>query len=229
MMETKIIGLCSDHAGFAMKEYVKSLLVEGFALQRISEPIRPIVATIPTFAKSMAAAMEAEWYLSRNSRLRYRQRHRYDAQQTSDIRAAICWENEICRLARLPCNDANIPGPSRTFRFQWSPHPRCSTPFEHAFRRRPSQTTRSHHYPSLRIDTSGSFVDISVSRGLWSVFYRLLAQCRIQIRHRNNQRRSNETESAFRMNNPGFFIFYSCSVNLHRGNNAARWNQQVSI
>ena len=45
MMEVKTVGLASDHAGYALKQFVKEYLAEkGYASARIPKP----VATMPT-------------------------------------------------------------------------------------------------------------------------------------------------------------------------------------
>lgn len=44
----KTIGLCSDHAGFELKEYVRGWLEAKGWLTKITEHTPPKVATIPT-------------------------------------------------------------------------------------------------------------------------------------------------------------------------------------
>jgi ribose 5-phosphate isomerase B len=107
MMETKIIGLCSDHAGFAMKEYVKSLLVEKGLPYKDFGTYSADSCDYPDFAHPMAAAMEAGDIYPGIAVCGTGNGIGMTLNKHQSIRAAICWENEICRLARAH-NDANI-------------------------------------------------------------------------------------------------------------------------
>ena len=89
-MEVKTIGLCSDHAGYALKEYVKSWLsAKGwgfvdfgtFSTQSCDYPGIAICGTGNGIAMTL--------------------------NKHQGIRAALCWKPEICELARKH-NDANV-------------------------------------------------------------------------------------------------------------------------
>lgn len=101
------VGLCSDHAGFALKEYIKQLLTarglefEDFGTHSSAS------CDYPDFAHPLALAVEAgEVYPgiavcgTGNGICMTLNKHR-------DIRAALCWNPEIAALCRAH-NDANV-------------------------------------------------------------------------------------------------------------------------
>lgn len=101
------VGLCSDHAGFALKEYIKQLLTarglefEDFGTHSSAS------CDYPDFAHPLALAVEAgEVYPgiavcgTGNGISMTLNKHR-------DIRAALCWNPEIAALCRAH-NDANV-------------------------------------------------------------------------------------------------------------------------
>ena len=101
------VGLCSDHAGFALKEYIKQLLTarglefEDFGTHSSAS------CDYPDFAHPLARAVEAgEVYPgiavcgTGNGICMTLNKHR-------DIRAALCWNPEIAALCRAH-NDANV-------------------------------------------------------------------------------------------------------------------------
>lgn len=101
------VGLCSDHAGFALKEYIKQLLTarglefEDFGTHSSAS------CDYPDFAHPLALAVEAgEVYPgiavcgTGNGICMTLNKHR-------DIRAALCWNPEIATLCRAH-NDANV-------------------------------------------------------------------------------------------------------------------------
>ncbi len=103
----EIIAIGSDHAGYVMKEYLKKKLVEwGYELKDFGtfsdesmdypDPIHPLASSIEhgkyrrgiiICGSGNGVAMVANKY--------------------PHVRAAICWEEEITKLARKH-NDANI-------------------------------------------------------------------------------------------------------------------------
>ncbi|MDY3068835.1 MAG: ribose 5-phosphate isomerase B [Parabacteroides sp.] len=103
----KKIGLCCDHAGFELKEYVKQLLldrgleVEDFGTHSTES------CDYPDFAHPLGFAIEAgEVYPgiaicgSGNGISMTLNKHQ-------GVRAALCWNAEIAGLARAH-NDANV-------------------------------------------------------------------------------------------------------------------------
>lgn len=103
----KMIGLCCDHAGYEMKEFVKQLLEsKGIAYKDFGTHSTDS-CDYPDFAHPLACAVEAgEVYPgiaicgSGNGIAMTLNKHQ-------GIRAALCWQTEIARLARQH-NDANI-------------------------------------------------------------------------------------------------------------------------
>ncbi len=102
-----MIGLCSDHAGFEIKEYIKEILEEKGVPYKDFGTHSTASCDYADFAHPMAEAVEAgEVYPgiavcgSGNGIGMTLNKHQ-------GIRAALCWEEEIARLARSH-NDANV-------------------------------------------------------------------------------------------------------------------------
>lgn len=103
----KTIGLAADHAGFELKEYVKSWLeAKGWAYKDFGTDSCESV-DYPDYAHPLAKAVEdGECYPgvavcgSGNGINMTLNKHQ-------GIRAALCWTPEIAHLARLH-NDANV-------------------------------------------------------------------------------------------------------------------------
>ncbi|ERI83798.1 ribose-5-phosphate isomerase B [Bacteroides pyogenes F0041] len=103
----KLIGLAADHAGFELKEYVKRwLAAKGLNCKDFGTDSDASV-DYPDYAHPLASAVEAgECYPgiaicgSGNGISMTLNKHQ-------GIRAALCWNEEIARLARLH-NDANV-------------------------------------------------------------------------------------------------------------------------
>lgn len=101
------VGLCSDHAGFALKEYIKQLLTKrGLEFEDFGTH-SSASCDYPDFAHPLARAVEAgEVYPgiavcgTGNGICMTLNKHR-------DIRAALCWNPEIAALCRAH-NDANV-------------------------------------------------------------------------------------------------------------------------
>ena len=102
-----VIGLCCDHAGFNLKEHIKNMLTaEGYEYKDYGT-YSSDSCDYPDFAHPLAYAVEAgEVYPgiaicgSGNGIAMTLNKHQ-------GIRAALCWQEEIARLAREH-NDANI-------------------------------------------------------------------------------------------------------------------------
>lgn len=103
----KKIGLCCDHAGFELKEFVKQLLSERGLEYQDYGTYSTDSCDYPDFAHPLAAAVETgEVYPgiaicgSGNGISMTLNKHQ-------GVRAALCWNAEIAGLARAH-NDANI-------------------------------------------------------------------------------------------------------------------------
>ena len=101
------LGICSDHAGFRMKEYVINLLKSQHIEVKDFGTYSAESADYADYAHPMAAAVEnGEVYPgiaicgSGNGIAMTLNKHQ-------DIRAAICWSADIAELARAH-NDANV-------------------------------------------------------------------------------------------------------------------------
>lgn len=103
-----ILGICSDHAGFALKETLKKILAQRPDVEKIVDfgTFSEESCDYPDFAHPCAAALEAgEVYPaigicgSGNGIAMTLNKHQ-------GVRAAICWTPELARLARQH-NDAN--------------------------------------------------------------------------------------------------------------------------
>ena len=103
----KTIGICSDHAGYALKQYVKQWLeTKGWEYKDFGT-YSPESVDYPDFAHPLALAVEAgECYPgiaicgSGNGINMTLNKHQ-------GVRAALCWTAEIAHLARQH-NDANV-------------------------------------------------------------------------------------------------------------------------
>ncbi|NCC09720.1 MAG: ribose 5-phosphate isomerase B [Bacteroidia bacterium] len=103
----KMIGICSDHAGYELKLYVRTWLeAKGYAYKDFGTSSTESV-DYPDFAHPLAEAVErGECYPgiaicgSGNGINMTLNKHQ-------GVRAALCWIPEIAHLARLH-NDANV-------------------------------------------------------------------------------------------------------------------------
>lgn len=103
----KVIGLCCDHAGFTLKEFVKKVLTErGWEFKDFGTNSTES-CDYPDFAHPLAEAVEkGEVYPgiaicgSGNGISMTLNKHKA-------IRAALCWKEELAALARAH-NDANV-------------------------------------------------------------------------------------------------------------------------
>lgn len=103
----KTIGLCSDHAGFEMKEYIKQLLdTQGLSYQDFGT-CSPESCDYPDFAHPLAIAVEAGEVYPGMAICGTGNGINMTLNKHQGIRAALCWEVEIARLTRAH-NDANV-------------------------------------------------------------------------------------------------------------------------
>lgn len=103
----KIVGLCCDHAGFELKEFVRGWLKAKGMEYKDFGTYSTDSCDYPDFAHPLALAVEAgECYPgiaicgSGNGISMTLNKHQ-------GIRAALCWTAEIAHMARLH-NDANV-------------------------------------------------------------------------------------------------------------------------
>ncbi|WP_099465401.1 MULTISPECIES: ribose 5-phosphate isomerase B [Parabacteroides] len=103
----KMIGLACDHAGFELKEYLKQLFDKKGLLYKDFGTYSTESCDYPDFAHELAQAVEkGEVYPgiaicgTGNGIAMTLNKHQ-------NVRAALCWNEKIARLARAH-NDANI-------------------------------------------------------------------------------------------------------------------------
>ena len=103
----KTLGLCCDHAGYELKEYVKQILDSKGLAYKDFGTCSTESCDYPDFAHPLAHAVEAgEVYPgiaicgSVNGIAMTLNKHQ-------GIRAGLCWQEDIAQLARAH-NDANI-------------------------------------------------------------------------------------------------------------------------
>lgn len=106
-MNKLIIAIGSDHAGFAYKEKIKQTLIRGGYEVLDKGTFGETSVDYPDFAHPVASAVEsgaANWGIlicgSGNGVAITANKH-------AAIRAALCWKEELARLARAH-NDANV-------------------------------------------------------------------------------------------------------------------------
>ncbi|CAK7020180.1 MAG: Ribose-5-phosphate isomerase B [Parabacteroides sp.] len=103
----KTIGLCCDHAGYELKEYVKQLLdSKGLAYKDFGTNSMDS-CDYPDFAHPLAIAVEAGEVYPGIAICGTGNGIAMTLNKHQGIRAALCWEEGIARLAREH-NNANI-------------------------------------------------------------------------------------------------------------------------
>lgn len=103
----KTIGLCSDHAGFELKEQVKAWLEsKGLSYQDFGTHSTDS-CDYPDYAHPMAQAVEAGNVYPGIAICGTGNGIGMTLNKHQGIRAALCWNAEIAQLARAH-NDANI-------------------------------------------------------------------------------------------------------------------------
>lgn len=103
----KTIGICSDHAGFALKQHVKQWLeAKGWAYKDFGTYSEES-CDYPDFAHQLAEAVEAGECYPGIAICGSGQGISMTLNKHQSIRAALCWEPELAALARQH-NDANV-------------------------------------------------------------------------------------------------------------------------
>ena len=102
-----MLAIGSDHGGFALKKEIMQHLDEKGVAYKDFGTYSADSCDYPDFAHPMAAAMEAGDIYPGIAVCGTGNGIGMTLNKHQSIRAAICWENEICRLARAH-NDANI-------------------------------------------------------------------------------------------------------------------------
>ncbi|KAA6336582.1 ribose-5-phosphate isomerase B [termite gut metagenome] len=102
-----VIGLCSDHAGYELKEFVKSRLeAEGLAYKDFGT-YSAASCDYADYAHPLAKAVEAEECYRGIAVCGSGNGISMTLNKHQGIRAALCWVEEIARLARQH-NNANV-------------------------------------------------------------------------------------------------------------------------
>lgn len=107
MEKTTKIGMCSDHAGFELKEYVKAYLIEkGHAVEDFGT-YNTESCDYPDFAHPCALAVESGEVYPAIAVCGSGNGIAITLNKHLGIRAALCWDVELAKLARAH-NDANV-------------------------------------------------------------------------------------------------------------------------
>lgn len=102
-----MIGLCSDHAGFEMKEYIKQVLdARGLSYKDFGTHTAGS-CDYPDFAHPMATAVEAGEVYPGIAVCGTGNGIAITLNKHQGIRAALCWQADIAQLARAH-NDSNV-------------------------------------------------------------------------------------------------------------------------
>jgi len=102
-----IIGLCSDHAGFETKEYVKQLLEERGLPYKDFGTYSPESCDYPDYAHPMAYAIEKGEVYPGIAVCGSGVGISITLNKHQGVRAALCWMAEIAQLSRAH-NDSNV-------------------------------------------------------------------------------------------------------------------------
>lgn len=103
----KKIGMCCDHAGYAMKERLKEYLVqEGFEINDFGTDSTES-CDYADYAHPMASALENGEFAMGISLCGSGNGINMTSNKHQGVRAALCWNAEISMLARAH-NDANV-------------------------------------------------------------------------------------------------------------------------
>lgn len=102
-----IIGLCSDHAGFELKEYIKTILAERGLSYKDFGTNSTESCDYPDFAHPLATAIERGEVYPGIALCGTGNGISMTLNKHQGIRAALCWQVEIAKLAREH-NDANV-------------------------------------------------------------------------------------------------------------------------
>ena len=107
MEETKPIGLASDHAGFAMKEFVKKYLSNHNLTYKDYGCYSEESCDYPDFAHKLADGIESGECSRGIGICGSGEGISMTLNKHQGIRAALVWQPEIAHMARLH-NDANV-------------------------------------------------------------------------------------------------------------------------
>lgn len=106
-MEMKTIGLCCDHAGYELKEHLKKQLDQQGIPYKDFGTYSSESVDYPDFAHPLALAVESGEVYPGIASCGTGNGIGITLNKHQGIRAALCWNEEIVKLARLH-NDANI-------------------------------------------------------------------------------------------------------------------------
>lgn len=101
------IAIASDHAGYDLKIYIKKYLEESGHEVKDFGPFSSESSDYPDFAHPLAIAVEKGDYQAGISMCGSGNGINITANKHSDIRSALCWREDIAKLARQH-NNANI-------------------------------------------------------------------------------------------------------------------------
>ena len=102
-----MIGLASDHAGFELKEFVKSILDKKKIAYKDFGTYSMDSVDYPDYAHKLASAVQAGEVESGIAVCGTGNGMAIALNRHKGIRAALCWEEEIAQMARAH-NDTNI-------------------------------------------------------------------------------------------------------------------------
>ena len=107
MMEVKTVGLASDHAGYALKQFVKEYLAEkGYAYKDFGTDSEAS-CDYADYAHPLARAVEDGECYPGIAICGSGEGISMTLNKHQGVRAALCWNAEIAHLARQH-NDANV-------------------------------------------------------------------------------------------------------------------------
>lgn len=106
-MEIKTVGLASDHAGYELKEFVKSYLAEKGISYRDFGTDSEASCDYPDFAHPLAEAIEAGNCYPGIAICGSGEGISMTLNKHQGVRAALCWREDIACLCRQH-NDANV-------------------------------------------------------------------------------------------------------------------------
>lgn len=106
-MDIKKVAIASDHAGFPVKEYIKLFLIKSGYEVKDYGTFSDESVDYPDYAHPLAKAVENHLHDIGITVCGSGNGINMTANKYQGIRSALCWNEEISRLARAH-NDANI-------------------------------------------------------------------------------------------------------------------------
>ena len=106
-MEIKTVGLAADHAGYALKEFVKQYLQEKGIAYKDYGTFSAESTDYPEYAHALARGMESGEVYPGIAICSTGEGISMALNKHQSIRAALCWMPEIAHLARQH-NNANV-------------------------------------------------------------------------------------------------------------------------